>query len=195
MSEDPQKPAAVAAGDEETRVQDAAAAQQTAASDEAAAQADRADAEARAAEIREEVRITDERRAEEELAKAQEAEEAAEREIAKREQKRREAEERRQAAAADAERAREHAGEAEEQARAAQPSGTVSGASVTSPGVGIETDPKAAATASAGARATPQSRTTGKPEQVEGPDKPEIQVAAAFGGAFLVARILKAIAG
>jgi len=82
-----------------------------------------------------------------------------------------------------------------EQARTAQPSSTVSGASVTSPGVGIETDPKAAATASAGARATPQSRTTGTPEQVEGPDKPEIQVAAAFGGAFLVARILKAIAG
>jgi len=71
----------------------------------------------------------------------------------------------------------------------------VSAASVTSPGVGIETEPKAAATASAGARATPQPRAPRAPDQVEGPDKPEIQVAAAFGGAFLVARILKAIAG
>ena len=69
----------------------------------------------------------------------------------------------------------------------------MSGAAVSSPGVGIGSDPKAAAAAGAGARAelahAPRSGAA-----VEGPEKPELYLAAAFGGAFLFARILKRIA-
>ena len=71
--------------------------------------AERAEAEARGAELREELAITDERRAEEEEAEAEAAVAAAEKEESKKERKRREAEEQRAAAAAEAERARERA--------------------------------------------------------------------------------------
>jgi hypothetical protein len=191
VSDDPQKPGAVAAGDDATRT-DAERAQETAARTEGAAQAERTAAEARATEVREELAITDERRAEEEVAKAEAEREAAEKEQEKREQKRREADERRKAAAEEAERARSHASQAG--TATDEPTRVVSAASVTSPGVGIDTDPKAAATAAPGATARPQPVGPRLPEQVEGPEKPEIQVAAAFAGAFLFARILKAIA-
>ena len=70
----------------------------------------------------------------------------------------------------------------------------MSGAAVSSPGVGIGSDPKAAAAAGAGARAGPRSGRAGAAEAVEGPEKPELYVAAAFAGAFVFARILKRIA-
>jgi hypothetical protein len=108
-------------------------------------------AEARGAELREELAITDERRAEEAEAKAEAAVAAAAKEEQKKERERKEAEERRRAAAAEAERARER-------------------------GEPLPPPP------------TPRSATV-----VEGPERPEIQVAAAFAGAFLFARILKKI--
>jgi hypothetical protein len=109
-------------------------------------------AEARGAELREELAITDERRAEEEEAKAEAGVKAAVKEEEKKERERREAEERRRAAAAEAERARERA----------------------------EPLPPPPA---------PRSATA-----VEGPERPELHVAATFAGAFLFARILKKIA-
>jgi hypothetical protein len=71
-----------------------------------------ADAEARSAELREELAITDERRAEEEEAKAEAHVAAAVKDESKKERKRREAEEARRAAAAEAEAARQRAEEA-----------------------------------------------------------------------------------
>jgi hypothetical protein len=113
------------------------------------------DAEARAAELREELAITDQRRAEEEEAKAEEAVAAAQKEESKKERQRREAEERTAAATAEAERLRAEAAQASEAPRAA-----------------FATTPAA----------------------VEGPERPELHVAAVFAGAFLFARILKKIA-
>jgi hypothetical protein len=109
-------------------------------------------AQARGAELREELAITDERRAEEEEAKAEQAVADAVKEEEKKERERRAAEERRRAAAAEAERARERA----------EP---------------LHAPPRPASDAAA-----------------EGPEKPELQIAAAFAGAFLFARILKKIA-
>jgi hypothetical protein len=113
---------------------------------------ERAGAEARGDELREELAITDERRAEEAEAKAEQAVAAAAKEEEKKERERREAETRRKAAAAQAERARE--------------------------------------------RAEPLQPPPGPahPTTVEGPERPELHVAAAFAGAFLFARILKKIA-
>jgi len=71
--------------------------------------AGRTESDARGAELREELAATDERRAEEQVAKAQDAVAAAQKEEAKKDRELREAEERRQAAAAEAERARESA--------------------------------------------------------------------------------------
>ena len=129
------------------------------------------------------------------MAKAQEAVEAAEQEESKREQKRREAEERRKAAAAEAERAREQAGEAAEQARA-----TASARTPPCPaqrhvaGRRQRIRSEAAAAAAARARRAEPSRGRASRRAVEGPEKPELHVAAAFAGAFLFARILKTIA-
>ena len=149
-----------------------------------------AEAEARAAELREEKAITDERRAEEDEAKAQDAVAAAEKEESKKERKRREAEERTQAAAAESERARDRAGEV---AAKPDPVGSpVSGAAVSSPGLGP--DPKAAAAAGAGSHARPAPDGAWPGARAEGPEKPELYLAAAFAGAFLFARILKRIA-
>jgi hypothetical protein len=108
-------------------------------------------AQARGAELREELAITDERRAEEEEAKAEKAVADAVKEEEKKERERRAAEERRRAAAADAQRARERA----------EP---------------LHAPPRSLSDAAAG------------------PEKPELQIAAAFAGAFLFARILKKIA-
>ena len=70
----------------------------------------------------------------------------------------------------------------------------MSGAAVTAPGLGIDSDPKASAAARAGARATPEPAGPRPSAPVDGPEKPELYVAAAFAGAFLFARILKKIA-
>ena len=106
---------------------------------ESGAQAERAAAEARAAEIREEVAITDQRRAEEEEAKAEAARKKAEEAEAEKERELAEAEERRKAAVAEAERARAQATAAADAAReraATTPRQGISGATVGSPGLG-----------------------------------------------------------
>lgn len=147
--------------------------------------ATRAESEARGAELREELATTDLRRAEEAEAKAEAEIEDARKKESKKERKRREAEERRAAAAAEAAAAREKAEAAGTAARSKAEKPSVSGASVTSPGLGGATDPKAAASANA-------PRLPGAaPDPVE---KPEIYVGAAFVGGFLFAKILKRIA-
>ena len=153
---------------------------------EAGALAGRSDGEARAAEIREEVAITDQRRAEEEEAKAEEAIADAQKEESKREAKRREAEQRAEAARAQAAQTREHAAGTADSRR--EP-GRVTGGAVASPGLG--SDPRAAAAASH----TSRHRATSGADPAAGPEKPELEVAAAFAGAFVLARILKKIAG
>jgi len=147
----------------------------------------RAESEARGAELREELAITDLRRAEEEEAKAEEAIAEAQQDESKKERKRREAEERARAAAEEAEKARTAAAaEADEaRSRAETLSGPVSGAAVASPGLGG--DPRAAAAAAAPAPAAAGSMPSAD-------ERPELYVAAAFAGAFLFARILKKIA-
>ena len=117
------------------------------------------EADARAAELREELAITDQRRAEEAEAKAEQAIADAQRDESKKERKRREAEERTAAATAEAERVRAAAGAQGERPATAAP-----------------------------LRAMPASAV------VEGPERPELLVGAAFAGAFLFARILKKIA-
>ena len=112
------------------------------------------EADARAAELREELAITDQRRAEEEEAKAEEAVAAAQKEESEKERKRHEAEERTAAASAEAERLRAEAAQTSEAPRAAF---------------------------------------APAPAAVEGPERPELYVAAVFAGAFLFARILKRI--
>jgi len=147
--------------------------------------ATRAESEARGAELREELATTDLRRAEEDEAKAEAAIEDAQKKESKKERKRREAEERRTAAAAEAEAARKRADEAKAAAQPVREQPSVSGASVTSPGLGSGTDPKAAASANA-----PRL-----PGAAPDPDeKPELYVAAAFAGGFLFAKMLKRIA-
>ena len=141
MSQDPDKPGTVADGEQVTEEWSAG----------------HADAEARNAELREELAITDERRAEEEEAKAEANVAAAVQEESKKERKRREAEEARRAAAAEAEAARKRAEDA---------------------------------------KAFPGPAPSPAADVIEGPaERPEIQAAAAFVGAFLFARILKRITG
>ena len=136
--------------------------------------------------------ITDEHRAEEEEAKAEEAVAAAEEEESKKARKRREAEERGRPPPPRPSGAREPAPAAEQARRATRPSvGVRRGRS--SPGVGSDSDPKAAAAAAAGSRAAPERRPRRRARRRR-PEKPELLVGAAFVGAFLFARILKRIA-
>ena len=156
---------------------------------EARAQAERADAEARGAELRQELRETDARRAEEETAKAHEAVEAAEKAEQKLSRKERKAHEQAERAAAETERAREQAAAADrlrDQVAARPPAANLSGANVTSPGLGSNTDPAVAA-AAAGAYVPPVGAAS-EPSPLE---RPEVQAGIAFAGAFLIARILK----
>jgi hypothetical protein len=173
VSQDPEKPGAVPASEQAT--------------EEWSSTRDRDESEVRGAELREELAITDERRAEEEEAKAEQAVADAQEEESKKERKRHEAEERVQTAAREAEEARAAATERARDARAE--SGPVSGAAVGSPGRGD--DPKALASAAGPEQGSYAATPSGA---VEGPEKPELYVAAAFVGAFLFARILKKIA-
>jgi hypothetical protein len=173
VSQDPEKPGAVPASEQAT--------------EEWSSTRDRDESEARGAELREELAITDERRAEEEEAKAEQAVADAQKDESKKERKRREAEERVEVAAKEAEEARAAADARAEDARAE--AGAVSGAAVASPGRGD--DPKALASA---ARTEAGAYAAAPPDAVEGPEKPELYVAGAFAGAFLFARILKKIA-
>jgi hypothetical protein len=132
--------------------------------------------EARAAQTREEVRVADARRAEETTAQAEKAAEAARR-------AEREARERAQRASEDAERARAEAG--------LRPGGTVSGASVTAPGVGSTTEPRTVAEATSGSRAAVAANGGDAASTTD--ERPELLVGGAFVGAFLVGRLLKRI--
>ena len=193
MSDDPDKVGAVSAGaDEGTTVdRDATGASATGPSAEALSES-----EARGAELREELAITDERRAEEERDKAHDAVVAAEREESTKEEKRREAEERKQAAIAEAERARDVAGDtADDEAERARAdaettglrSAPISGATLSSPGSGTPT----ASDSGTGSQPEVLQRLTAA---VDDPEKPERLLGAAFAGAFLLARVLKRIA-
>jgi hypothetical protein len=66
---------------------------------------------------------------------------------------------------------------------------TVSGGTVASPGVGTRTDPDAAAAASGGAA----GGFPGADRLPTAAQRPEVLAGAAFGGAFILARILKRI--
>jgi hypothetical protein len=164
-------------------------AEAAAAAREAEAQSERAGAEARGAELRQELRETDARRAEEETAKAHESAEAAEKAEEKLSRKERKAKDRAEQAAAEAEQARGHAAEAERLRREtapAKPTANLSGANVTSPGLGSDTDPAVAASAASGY--TPPVAAPAEPSPLE---RPEVIAGIAFASSFLIARILK----
>jgi multidrug efflux pump subunit AcrA (membrane-fusion protein) len=145
-------------------------------------------AEARQAELRAELAETDARRAEEDAGKAHgEVEQAERREekLSRKERKLKEAAEEAQAAADDA---RRRAEEATAATVSREPS--LSGAHVTSPGLGSETDPAAAASAAAPHGTIGHDRMAVAQGALE---RPEVQAGLAFAGAFVVARILKRI--
>lgn len=169
-------------------------AEEAAAAREAQAQAERAKAEARGAELRAELRETDARRAEEETAKAHDATAAAEKKEEKQSRKERKAHEAAERAEAEARRAREQAGNAERLAIEGSTPGrekpaTLSGANVMSPGLGSDTDPAVAASATgAAAYRAPVPKEPGE----EGPlDRPEVLAGLVFAGTFLLTRIIK----
>jgi hypothetical protein len=126
---------------------------------------------------------------------AQQGVEAAEQGEHKLSRKERKAKERSQQA--EAEQARRHAAETERLRRetaapAPQRAATLSGANVTSPGLGSETDPSAAASASVGGSTArrPPAAAPAAPGPLE---RPEVMAGIAFGGAFVLARILKRV--
>jgi hypothetical protein len=144
-----------------------------------------AESEARGAELRENIALTDARRAEEEVARAHEEKEQAAKEEEKLSRKEKRLREKAERAHEEADRARAKAeAEAAATAQAAQ---TVSGAKVASPGAGSTTDPSAHA-AAAGEPSFPGSERV--PDAAQ---RPEVLVGATFVGSFLLARILKRI--
>jgi len=148
-------------------------------------------AEARQAELRAELRETDARRAEEDTGKAHDEVEAAEEKEEKLSRKERKLRDRAEEAQAAAEEARRRAEEATRAATAPrEPS--LSGAHVTSPGVGSDTDPAVAASAASSGPYAPgdHDRMAAAHSALE---RPEVQAGLAFAGAFLAARILKRI--
>jgi hypothetical protein len=147
--------------------------------------------EARAAEIREEVAITDARRAEEETAKQEQEVQAAEKKEEKLSRAERRAREEAERAKAEADRARQQAEQAAERRPATRPA--VSGANVAGPGVGSGTDPKAASLAAQPATTTPAGAVAAGGAEKSLTQRPEVMAGAAFAGAFIVARILKRI--
>lgn len=171
---------------------------------EADAQAERADHEARDAETRRQVAQAETRRigeAEGEAEKARREAEERERELERKETEARDREER---ARAEADRAREQAEGAARQAREAQERAPAGGATVTSPGIGIGTDPEASALATKGATAagtsssfeaaaTPAPGSDDRFADLPFGDRPEIQAGIAFAATFLFAKILKSL--
>jgi hypothetical protein len=145
------------------------------------------ESEARGAELRENVALTDARRAEEEVARAQDEKEAAAKEEEKLSRKEKRAREKAERASAEADRARAEAEQTAAAAEASARADSVSGARVASPGVGTSTDPDAQAAASSG------TAFPGSERLPDAAQRPEVLVGAAFVGSFLVARILKRI--
>jgi hypothetical protein len=152
-----------------------------------------AEGEARAAEIRRDVEAAEARRSEEEVAEAEhevaeamEEQEKLSRRARRRREKAQQAEQAAQAARAEADEvaaaARARAEEAERQRTS-----SVSGAAVSSPGIGSETPPHAAAAASA---QWPRPEAGDADSLTE---RPEVLIGAAFVGAFIFARVLKHI--
>jgi hypothetical protein len=152
-----------------------------------------AEGEARAAEIRRDVEAADARRSEEEVAAAEhEVEEAIEeqKKLSRRARRKAEkAEKAQQAAQAARAQADEEAAAARARAdeAAARQTSSVSGAAVSSPGIGSETPPHAAAAASA---QWPRPQAGAADSLTE---RPEVLIGAAFAGAFIFARVLKHI--
>jgi hypothetical protein len=136
-----------------------------------------AESEVRGAELRENLALTDARRAEEEVAKAHEAAEKAHEQEEKLSRKEQELREKAERVHAEADAARAAAG----------PSSTVSGAHVASPGVGTTSDPNAQAAVGSGP-AFP-----GADRLPEAAQRTEVLVGAAFVGSFVLARVLKRI--
>ena len=154
--------------------------------------------EARAAELREELAITDERRAEEEEAKAEQAVAGRpEGRVQEGAQAARGRGARKAAATAEAEAARERA-----QAAAAEAPTQAQPAASAVSGADRRRRPASGSADAQGRRRRRRRRRVRSPRPpaappaavVEGPEKPELHVAAAFAGAFLFARILKKIA-
>jgi hypothetical protein len=143
-----------------------------------------AESEARGAELRENVALTDARRAEEEVAKAQAEAEAAQKKGEKLSRKEKRAREKAERVHAEAERMRAQADAAEETRSA----GTLSGAGVASPGVGATSEPNAQAAARG-----PGSATIADEPSPAATQRPEVLIGGAFVGSFVLARILKRI--
>jgi len=143
-----------------------------------------AESEARGAELRENVALTDARRAEEEVAHAQAEAEAAHKQEEKLSRKEKRLREKAERVHAEADRMRAQAGEAE----ATREAGPVSGAGVASPGVGATSDPDAQAAARG-----PGSAAFAGDDAPPATQRPEVLLGATFVGAFVVARILKRI--
>jgi septal ring factor EnvC (AmiA/AmiB activator) len=141
-----------------------------------------AESEARGAELRENIALTDARRAEEEVAKAQAEKEAAEKKEEKLSRKERRLRDKAERVHAEADRQRADADattEATETARAAS-----------SPGVGTTSGPDAAASAAGGQASPPFPGADKLPPAAQ---RTEVVVGAAFAGSFILARILKRI--
>jgi hypothetical protein len=144
-----------------------------------------AESEARGAELRENLALTDARRAEEEVARAHAEAEAAAKEEEKLSRKERRLREKAERVHAEADRQRAAADQAAPQERP-----TVSGARVASPGAGSAGDPAAHAAAADGTTSPPFPGADKLPESAQ---RTEVLVGAAFVGSFLVARVLKRI--
>ena len=173
-------------GEQRTPAEEAQAA---AAADEANAQATRVEGAARVEEVQRNVADADVRRVEEER-------EEAEQKLEKLSRKERKAKEKAEKEAAEALEARAKAQEAERLAHEAQrhaptiaerPTQT-STASVTSPGVG---SPERPARRRGCRRARPPA-VTAAPAAPSAMERPEVLVGAAFAGAFLLARLIRA---
>ena len=132
------------------------------------------------------------RRAEEATGKAHDEVESAEQAEEKLSRKERKAKEAAERAEAESARAREQADRARAQVTSPQPPvASLSGAHVTGPGLGSETDPATAA--SAAAYRPPVTAGTSTAADSGPLERPEVLAGIAFAGAFIVARVLKRI--
>jgi hypothetical protein len=149
-----------------------------------------AEGEARAAEIRRDVEAAEARRSEEEVATAEQHVTEATKEQEKLSRRARRKREKAEKAAQAAQAAREQADQAaaEAERRAAESVSSVSGAAVSSPGIGASTPPHVAAAANA-----PGFQPVGAGPSSETPltERPEVLIGAAFAGSFIFARVLK----
>jgi hypothetical protein len=170
----------------------AARAEAQAAATEAARQEVLTHAQARASEIKADVAETAARRVEEETEKAHEQVEEAEKaeeKLSRKERKAREKASDAEAEAADARRKAEESAKLRAQTAHVQPPPSLSGAQVTSPGLGSTTSPATAASA----HQPLLSEEPAAPAESSPLERPEVQIGLAFAGAFVAARILKRI--